>query len=89
VVVTNVGDLMNIVRQAETGFVVEDNEPRQLAEKIALVLNGHIRDIGNVQPIRASVARFGWQNVAGSFLEEAGKLVGVNSESGEARCHQK
>jgi D-inositol-3-phosphate glycosyltransferase len=89
VVVTNVGDLMNIVRQAETGFVVEDNEPQQLAEKIALVLNGHIRDIGNVQSIRASVARFGWQNIAGSFLEEAGKLVGINSESGEARCHQK
>ncbi len=75
VVVTDVGDLMNIVRQGETGYVLSDNEPQHLAEKIELILNGEIRYIGHALAIRSSVTRFGWQNIAASVAKEFDKLM--------------
>jgi len=38
VVATNVGNLKNIIRQGETGYIVEDSHPGRLAEKIGLIL---------------------------------------------------
>ena len=39
VVATDVGDLKSIIRQGKTGYVVTDNSPRRLADKIALLLS--------------------------------------------------
>jgi D-inositol-3-phosphate glycosyltransferase len=62
VVATDVGDLKNIIRQGETGYVVTDNNPRCLADKIALLLASP--DTKSMLSIRASVSKFSWFNIA-------------------------
>jgi len=39
VVATDVGDMNNIIHQGETGYVVPDNDPQKLADKIGEVLS--------------------------------------------------
>ncbi len=70
VVSTDVGDAINIVRQGETGCVVEDNEPVDLAAKIDLLLSKPGRDMNAALSIRASVSGFGWSNIAGLISGE-------------------
>ncbi|MFC2010207.1 glycosyltransferase [Chloroflexota bacterium] len=64
VVSTDVGNLKDIIRQGETGYVIADNEPRHLAEKIDLLLSKPGTDKNSALSIRASVNRYGWQNIA-------------------------
>ncbi|MBI3040935.1 MAG: glycosyltransferase [Chloroflexi bacterium] len=64
VVATDVGDFKSIIRQGETGYVVTDNSPRQLADKIALLLSGPSPDREAILSIRESVSRFSWTNIA-------------------------
>lgn len=70
VVANNVGDLKNIVRQGETGYVVDDNEPYTLTEKIDLILNR--TPDGRLSPleIRESVSDFSWSNIADSLASQ-------------------
>lgn len=70
VVATDVGDLKHIIRQGETGYVVTDNNPRHLADKIALVLSKPSADNGNTLSIRASVSQFSWSNIAETIIRE-------------------
>ncbi len=68
VVATNVGDLRSIIHQGETGYVVMDDTPRSLADKIALVLSSS--DTKSALSIRASVTRFSWSNIAQRIISE-------------------
>ncbi len=68
VVTTNVGDLKSIIHQGETGYVVMDNTPRSLADKIALLLSSP--DTKSALSIRASVSRFSWSNIAQQIVSE-------------------
>ena len=68
VVAMDVGDLKSIISQGETGYVVEDNTPSGLADKIALLLS--CPGIKSAQEIRASVSRFGWPNIAQQVYSE-------------------
>ena len=77
VVATDVGDLKSIIRQGETGYVVTDNEPRHLADKIALLLSRSSPDIKSALSIRASVSRFSWPNIAEAIVREC-RLVLAN-----------
>ena len=70
VVASDVGDLRNIIRQGETGFVVPENTPPQLAGAIAHFLKGTPRDIDSINYRRASVSRFAWANVAADVAGE-------------------
>jgi len=70
VVASDIGDLKNIIRQGETGFVVPDNTPRQLAGGITLFLDGTSRDDESIRSRRASVARFSWARVAADIARE-------------------
>jgi len=68
VVATKVGGTESIIRQGETGYVVIDNTPSRLAQKIALLLS---RPNGGAQYImRASVARFSWSSIAEAMVRE-------------------
>ncbi len=69
VVATDVGDLKSIIRQGETGYVVTDNAPQGLADKIALLLSKPA-DAKFVFSIRASVSRFSWPNIAEAVARE-------------------
>ena len=70
VVGTDVGDLRDVIRQGETGYIVSGNSPHQLADKIALLLSQPRRDTESTLAIRASVSRFSWSNVAETIIRE-------------------
>jgi len=68
VVATDVGDLKSIIHQGETGYVVMDDNPRSLADKIALLLSSP--NMKSALSIRASVTRFSWSNIAQQIISE-------------------
>jgi D-inositol-3-phosphate glycosyltransferase len=70
VVATDVGDLKNIIRQGETGYVVADNAPVNLAQTIASLLSRPPLDMESTLAIRASVSRFDWSNIAEKVVGE-------------------
>ncbi|MGD2065282.1 MAG: glycosyltransferase [Dehalococcoidia bacterium] len=70
VVATDVGDLRNIIREGETGYVVEDNVPHHLADKIALLLSRPNIDRESAQLIRATVSKFSWLNIAEAIIRD-------------------
>ncbi len=64
VVATDVGDLTNIIRDGETGYVITDHSADSLSEKIAEVLAWPKRSARRTKLIRSSVAGHSWSNVA-------------------------
>ncbi|MFC2052631.1 glycosyltransferase, partial [Chloroflexota bacterium] len=70
VVATDVGNLKSVIRQGETGYVVTDNTPHHLADKIALLLSRPSPDSKPALLIRASVSRFSWANIAEAIVKE-------------------
>jgi len=60
VVATDVGALKDIIRQGETGYVIEDGNYRNMARKIDLVLAGEMHPAA----IRDSVDFFDWSTIA-------------------------
>lgn len=79
VVATDVGNHRSVIRQGETGYVVKDNSPRRLAEKIALLLAGPGSDERSASSIRASVSGFSWSNAAEAFVRECQQVLGNHS----------
>ncbi len=67
VVAADVGDLKRIIRPGETGYVVADNSPRLLAEKIKKVL----ADPADAERISKSVRGYGWPDIAGAVARRA------------------
>ena len=70
VVGTDVGDLRNIIRQGKTGYVIEDNTPYKLADKIALFLSKPGQTTVPALSVRESASRFGWPNIAEAIVRE-------------------
>jgi D-inositol-3-phosphate glycosyltransferase len=70
VVATDVGDFKNIIREGEAGYVVRDNVPQHLAEKIALLLSRPRTDRESARSIRATVSRFNWSNIAEAIIRD-------------------
>jgi len=64
VVTTKVGHAESIIRREGEGYVVADNTPSLLAEKIAMVLSRPNGGAESVNARRASVAGFSWAKVA-------------------------
>ena len=75
VVTTRVGNMENIICQGETGYVLDDNAPGGLADKIALLLSRSRNGIGSVNLIRESVAGFSWTSIAEKIAEECRTAV--------------
>ena len=70
VVTTSVGGADGIIHQAQTGYVVANNTPWELADKIALLLARPKADKKSISLIRNSVAGFGWDIIAGAIANE-------------------
>ncbi len=70
VVATDVGDLKNIVRQGETGYVVAENTPQNLADSIALLLSRPPRDMESARSVRASISGYSWANISEGIIRE-------------------
>ena len=75
VVAADVGSLKSIIRQGETGYVVMDNAPHHLADKIALLLSQPGHGTKSALSIRASVTRFGWSNIAQQIIDECREML--------------
>jgi len=75
VVAAGVGGIESIVRQGETGYVVEDNAPLRLADRIAALLSRPDGGAQSASATRASVLRFGWPNIAEAIIEEYNLLL--------------
>ena len=70
VVATDVGDMSNIIRQGETGYVVPDNDPRELADKISTILSKSNNKVESALAIRESINRYDWSNIAEMISKE-------------------
>ena len=81
VVAANVGGVDGIIRQGETGYVVTDNAPRHLADKITLLLSKSNHNAESAHSIRASVTPFSWTNIAEMVVKEC-RLVLANYYAG-------
>ena len=68
VVATKVGAMESVIRQGETGYVVIDNAPQSLADKIALLLS--MSKAQAISTIRDSVTKFSWSNIAEAMVNE-------------------
>jgi len=73
VVVTKICGLESVIRQGETGYVVLDNSPFRLANKIALLLSMPEKDA--IGSIRASVTKFSWSKIAEAVVKEYRALL--------------
>ncbi len=70
VIAADVGDLKNIIQSGDTGYVVNGNDPVNLADGIGRLLSRPTRDLESALSIRASVSNYSWTNVAGSIIRE-------------------
>jgi len=70
VVATKVGCAESVIRYGETGYVVTDNDPGGLANKISLLLSRPNGKPDFVHSVRASVAKYSWSNISEAILEE-------------------
>ena len=75
VVATNVGNLRSIIHEGDTGYVVTDNNPRHLADKIALLLAKPSPSMKSALLMQESVAGFSWPNIAQAFIKECRLLL--------------
>ncbi len=75
VVATDVGDFKSIIRQGETGYVVMDNTPHRLAEKIDLLLSKPGSDMKSALSIRESVTEFSWSNIAQQIIKQCQEVL--------------
>jgi D-inositol-3-phosphate glycosyltransferase len=76
VVAAGVGGIESVVREGETGYVVRDNAPFRLADRIAALLSKPDAGAHLASSARASVLRFGWANIAEAISEEYKLLLG-------------
>ncbi len=70
VIATKVGCAESVIRYGETGYVVTDNDPGSLADKILQLLSTPNGNLDFVHSVRASVAKYSWSNISEAILEE-------------------
>jgi D-inositol-3-phosphate glycosyltransferase len=76
VVATRVGGIEGVIKEGETGYIVKDNAPDRLADKITLMLSTSKAKKEAIDSIRASVTRYSWANIAEAMAEEYRALLG-------------
>ena len=75
VVTTDVGDLKNIIKTGETGYIVADNSPDKLAGGIFSLLSRLSLDTEYVFSVRASVSKWNWTNIAEKIEREMTQVL--------------
>ncbi|MFC1963944.1 glycosyltransferase [Chloroflexota bacterium] len=69
VVATDVGEMKNIIRPGETGYIVTDNSPRVLGENITMALARLKKNKQSIEDIRKSVSQFDWSHTAFAVIK--------------------
>lgn len=75
VVATRVGGIEEVIKEGETGYVVKDNAPDHLADKITLMLSMSKAKAEAINSIRASVTQYSWANIAEAMAVEYEALL--------------
>jgi len=75
VVATDVGAAASVIEDGRNGYLVKDNNPGTLAEKIDMVLKNTDGSLEDKQSIRKTVKDYNWKNIAGDILEKYYKMV--------------
>ena len=75
VVATDVGNLKNIIRDGETGFVLTDPRPQNMADKISRVLKNSSLRMHDQQYIRSSINGYSWHIIAEAMISQFNNLV--------------
>jgi D-inositol-3-phosphate glycosyltransferase len=75
VIAPDVGDLRNIIRQGETGYITADNSPEKLTAGISRLLSRPSGDVESKLAIRASVSSFDWSKIAEKVVGEMLKVT--------------
>jgi D-inositol-3-phosphate glycosyltransferase len=70
VVATKVGCAEGVIRYGETGYVVTENDPCGLADKISRLLSTPNGKTDFVRSARASVTQYSWSNITEAIIEE-------------------
>ncbi len=70
VISTDVGDIKNIITRDEAGYVLPDNNPHSLTEKINLVLSRPALNKESSLSIRKTVEKYDWSNIAEAISGE-------------------
>jgi len=70
VVATDVGDLRNIIKHGETGYILKDNSPEEISRAITSQLSLPRKDTKSIMSIRESVSKWDWPNIAGRIAVE-------------------
>jgi len=76
VVATKVGAMESILREGETGHVVNNGSSRLLAEGIETFISR--THVPSADAIRATVLRFNWANVASAMIDEYAAVLRQN-----------
>jgi D-inositol-3-phosphate glycosyltransferase len=75
VVANNVGYISHIIRQGETGYVIPDNSPGRLSDKISLVLSDSNISMKSPALIRETVAEFDWPHIAEAVVGDFRRVL--------------
>jgi D-inositol-3-phosphate glycosyltransferase len=75
IVATRVGGIESVVRQGQNGYMVEDNAPLRLADRIAALLSQKGSGMNSADSIRASVNGFSWSNIAEAIVPEYSAIL--------------
>jgi len=70
VVATDVGYHKGLIREGDTGYVIEDNDPHRIANKIALLLSRPDSNAKSAESIRETVNKLSWPNIAEAIAKD-------------------
>ena len=75
VVATDVGGFRDVICQGETGYVLSDNNPHEMADKITELISSPRVDLSTALSIRSSVSHYSWANIARAVTEQCGEVL--------------
>jgi D-inositol-3-phosphate glycosyltransferase len=70
VLATDVGSHRSVIRQGETGYIIADNDPRCIADRLARLLSRPGTPESTARSIRATVEGFDWSNIAAAISKD-------------------
>jgi D-inositol-3-phosphate glycosyltransferase len=73
VVATDVGCMRSVIQEPKTGYILNDNAPHNLADRISELLS---RPNLNANSIRESIIKFNWPNISKAILTEYRSTLG-------------
>ena len=81
VVATDVGEMTSIIKDEKMGYVVPDNSPQYLADKISLLLSRLKATTESSLSIRASISKYSWSKVADEIAGECRQALSQYHDS--------